>query len=143
MEDLANNNDNQQNKYYYCGVCDLILCLWMISGILSGLLQLVLNLQQDVSITICLIQFIGAAINLYAFILIYRENKLGFYIYVTMMLYQIPINLLLGRPDLGFIVVSALVRIIMLSLVLLIPNQYGIRGWTVLWKGRELKKSME
>lgn len=93
------------------------------------------------------IELVGGLINLFSFILIYKQKLSGVILYVGMMLLQILINLFLNSVDIESVVISCVVRLIIISLILLVRKN-GVSGWSILKKNADfsclkMKKNKE
>lgn len=123
--------DNQFNK-----VLSAILLFWIITGGIRLTVELISNLRAGTYIDGIVI-FLFGVVNMVSFILIYKHKLAGVITFFSMMILEIIVNYMIGAIHMETIWFSALARIALLSLVLLI-RENGKSAWTVLFE--EYKK---
>ena len=76
--------------------------------------------------------FICELANIYFLYVILQKKSWGLIALFGMLLFQIPLNIFLKCPDMDTIYISAFLRIVVFSIILLIPKN-GITGWAILF----------
>lgn len=122
--------DTESNSNQYNKVLKVIMVLMMVSSGLNMLSELISNLIWEnyiLGITIFLLE----AVNMVAFVMIYKHNLVGVFIFFSMMILDIIVNYMLCVSDMETIWISTISRAIIISSILLISKN-GKSAWSVL-----------
>lgn len=120
-------------------VVEAFLLISIIGGVFQLVTQLMTNIMWE-NYRLAAFQFIGGLVNAISFLLIYYGKKEGIFIYICMMILQIPINIAIGSENITPIIMSALSRVVLLSLVFCIKKD-GKSAWATLFQCQNLDAS--
>lgn len=109
----------------YPVIIKVILIFFIVSSTINLLSQFFKNMILY-NPSLAIYQLIGGGISLVAFILIYKKYIYGVYIFAFMMLLQVIINISSGP-----IFISAIIRLVILSLILFIPAK-GVSVYNIM-----------
>ncbi len=133
MEEIKKIESEKAGSKEYNKVLEWIIIILMGLSCINLFTQAIGNVLMEDYLALCL-QFFGGVINFYAFYLIYKRKIVGVYLFFIMMVLQIPVNYCFGYID-STIIISAIVRIVFVSLLLLISRK-GETAWKLLWNNQ-------
>ena len=109
-----------------------IFIFFLITSAINCLTKLLTNLGLG-NTTLGLIMFVMEVANCVFLYMMLQRKGWAVLAFFGMLLLQIPLNLALGNPDMQSVYISTFLRIIVFSVLLLIPKN-GITGWQVLFE---------
>lgn len=129
FEDTGLNKQNKRDEF----------SLWVISilsfSLAGSFIHLIVQFSQNLGldmVDLAIYQLVGGLINCLSFLIIlYKKNIWGVWLFFAMMILQIPVNVvMIGYID-ESVIDSALIRVALLSIILLIRKD-GISAWSIL-----------
>lgn len=129
FEDTGINKQKSKGEFSLWVIC--ILAIYLTTGFIHLIVQFIQNLGLDM-VDLAIYQLVGGLINCLSFLIIlYKKNIWGVWLFFAMMILQIPINVVRDGYIDESVIDSALIRVALLSIVLLIRKD-GISAWSIL-----------
>jgi len=130
-------NNTQKQPAEFNSVVRGIFIFLLITSAINCLTKLLTNLGLG-NTTLGLIMFVMEAANcIFLYMMLQRKGWAVLALF-GMLLLQIPLNLVLENPDMQSVYISTFLRIIVFSILLLIPKN-GITGWQVLFEKNDVR----
>lgn len=129
FEDTGINKQKSKGEFSLWVIC--ILAIYLTTGFIHLIVQFIQNLGLDM-VDLAIYQLVGGLINCLSFLIIlYKKNIWGVWLFFAMMILQIPINVVRDGYIDESVIDSALIRVALLSIILLIRKD-GISAWSIL-----------
>ena len=131
MEEKYNLAGNSEKPREFSNILKGVLIFFMVTSGLNCITKLATNLMIG-NTPLGIFMFICELANIYFLYVILQKKYWGLIALFGMLLFQIPLNILLNCPDMTTIYISTFFRILVFSIILLIPKN-GITGWSILF----------
>ena len=131
MEEKNNTGENAEKPKEFSSIIKGVFIFFMVTSGLNCITKLATNLMMG-NTPLGIIMFICELANIYFLYVILQKKNWGLIALFGMLLFQIPINILLNCPDMNAIYMSTFSRMLVFSIILLIPKN-GITGWSILF----------
>ena len=131
MEEKNSTGGNSEKPKEFSSIIKGVLIFFMVTSGLNCITKLATNLMMG-NTSLGIIMFVCELANIYFIYVILQKKYWGLIAFFGMLLFQIPLNILLNCPDMNTIYISTFSRIIVFSIILLIPKN-GITGWSILF----------
>jgi len=128
MEELYGESTRKPREY--SSIVSGIFIFFMVTSGINCISKLLTNLVVG-NIVLGIIMFVCEVANIYFLYAILQKKGWGIWALLGMLLLQIPLNLIIGCPDMESVYLSTFIRIAVFSLILLIPKK-GVMAWSVL-----------
>lgn len=140
MEEKSNTGENSEKLREFSSIIKGVFIFFMVTSGLNCITKLATNLMLG-NTSSGIIMFICELANIYFLYVILKKKSWGLIALFGMLLLQIPLNIFLKCPDMDKIYISTFLRMLVFSIILLIPKN-GITGWVVLFgKVKHLSKN--
>lgn len=134
MEEKNKTGGYSENPREFSSIIKGIFIFFMLTSGFNGITKFAINLMMG-NTSLGIIMFICEMSNIYFLYVILQKKSWGLIAFFGMMLLQIPLNIFLECPDMDKIYISIFLRMLVFSLILLIPKN-KITGWAILF-GKE------
>ncbi len=140
MEEKNNAGGNSEKLREFSNIIKGVFIFFMVTSGFNCITKLATNLTMGHT-SLGIVMFICELANIYFIYVILQKKYWGLIAFFGMLLLQIPLNILLKCPDMDAIYISTFSRILVFSIILLIPKN-GITGWSILFgKDKHLIKT--
>lgn len=130
MPPQASKTEEKASKPEYHIVLKVLLLIFMIVGIIIMIYQAINDFTWE-NYTVGWVRIISSMIGLAGFILLYMKKLLGFIIIVSVLAFSIVYSAIMHDSGLGMVIIAAVFRLVVISLILFIRKD-GVSAWSIL-----------